>query len=156
MQEVTLSSRLVPELELAAALAELAAHRIALEAAELRAEAACMVTQLLGGVVESDELTVVASDVVECWLRLAPAVRSAYVGHRGETAVQMFAADYTVAVDRSWRSSVEDDDLPSDVVDRLCVLSWRAHVACVRRRQILGAPPAPAWLACFPLPDDLV
>ena len=142
------------EQELERARAELIDGAVALQVANQRCEAALMIAQLLGPLVENDGLAIVVADVVDCWRSLPPETRKAYEERPYETQLQAFASDYTVAVDHSWYSSDREDALNDGAVEVMRRLSWQIRIAQIRQRQVLDEPLNIAWLDQFPLPVD--
>ncbi|MET7427122.1 hypothetical protein [Dactylosporangium sp. NPDC005555] len=142
------------EQKLERAQAEIADRTVALEVANQRYEAALMIAQLLGPLVEKDGLAIVVADVVDCWRSLPSTTRKAYEERLYETELQAFAGDYTIVVDHSWRSPDREDALKDGAVEVMRRLSWQIRIAQIRQRQVLGEPLDIAWLDQFPLPAD--
>jgi hypothetical protein len=123
------------------------------ELANLRTEVAVGIGGLIDGVVEDQEgRSIVVANVVECWTRLESSAREAYHSRPGHSAVSDFGGDYAEEVDRVWRADVDAApfSLHDRVIDELSRLAWCIHIARVQRRNLLGQPPDPTWLARFP------
>jgi hypothetical protein len=128
-----------------------------LELARLRLDVALDVVSLLDRVVEEHEgRSVVVNDIVECWLRLDPAVREQYNGLGVVSGLAAFGGEYVDVVDRSWSEFIGVDPytLHDSVTERLGYFRWQTHIAQVRRRVAAGLPPERDWLAGFPMPAD--
>ena len=97
-----------------------------------------------------DDRATIVSDIVACWQRLPPAVRDTYRSCPTGSAPGRFGGDYIETIEHDALADVDVESISREQAEDLTLQGWRARLAEIRRRDILGQPPSEAWLGQFP------